>query len=143
MKEIQQFHVGIKAFLMKGGRLLLLREASTGLWEIPGGRIDVGEELLPQRLVLARELCEELGPAVEVEVGPIVMTWVRSRAPVCAFLVGLLCRHRGGEIALSPEHDQLAWVDAGTWKGFELAPGYGAALEEFWRALPGLPAGAP
>lgn len=140
MKTIQQFHVGIKAFLMQESRLLLLREAATGLWEIPGGRIDVGEELIPQREVLARELGEELGPGVQVEVGPIALTWVRPRLPGFTFLVGLLCRLAGGEIVLSAEHDRLAWVDAESWRDFELAHGYDSALAEFWRVLPGLPA---
>ncbi len=138
MALIQKFDVGIKAFLLDRDLLLLLRESATGFWELPGGRIDVGEELLPQSEVLRRELREELGAGLAVQVGPPALTWVRKRPADFVFLVGRLCFLQAGEVRLSDEHDAFEWTDALSWKGRDLAPGYREAIEEFWRLLPGL-----
>ena len=140
VREIQKFHVGIKAFILNGQEeLLLLRESSTGQWELPGGRIDVGEELVPQEKVLRRELAEELGPDVQVKVGPLGLTWVRERKPGdFVFLVGRLCRFESGVPRLSDEHDAWAWVGARELEGVELAHGYREALAEFWSLPPAL-----
>ncbi len=141
-RAIQKFDVGLKAFILRDGKLLAVRERATGLWELPGGRIDVGEEHLPQTEVLAREIREELGEGFCVEMGPLANTWIRKRPTDFVFLVGRVCRHRSGDPALSDEHDDVAWVDEQSWRGLRLAPGYGAAIEGFWRILPGLGASA-
>jgi 8-oxo-dGTP pyrophosphatase MutT (NUDIX family) len=134
MRKIQKFEVGIKAFVVRGNKLLLLREPSTHEWEIPGGRIDVGEEAIPAKRVLLRELREELGPNCKPIIGSPITAWVRSRTKDFVFLVGYQCRIRGS-IRISSEHDQLRWVDRNSWKRLPLAPGYRGALTEFWRYI--------
>ena len=138
VREIQKFQVGIKGFILNGQEeLLLLRESTTGLWELPGGRIDVGEELVPQEKVLRRELAEELGRDVQVKVGPLGLTWVRERKPGdFVFLVGRLCRLESGVPTHSDEHDAWAWVGRRELEGVELAHGYREALVEFWSLPP-------
>jgi len=138
-RSLQRFHVGIKAFVHRGGRLLMLREASGArLWELPGGRIDEGEEELPQADVLRRELGEELGPGFACEIGAPLVTWIR---PVDAerreftFLVGLDCTSPRGAITLSDEHVEMRWVGPDETVRLELAPGYGPALEHFWSRM--------
>jgi len=133
----QRFEVAVKAFVLRGRELLLVREADSGEWELPGGRIEVGEERLPHREVLARELREELGEGAEVEIGGPVVTWVRKKpnGGGFAFLVGLLCTFRGGEIRLSPEHAALDWVSEDAWRRRTLADGYDSALASFWADL--------
>jgi 8-oxo-dGTP pyrophosphatase MutT (NUDIX family) len=140
-RAIQTFEVAMKALLVKGGKLLLLREA-TGLryWELPGGRIEVGEERVPPVEVLRRELAEELGAAIAYDVVGLELATVRPFTPPRSggfvFLVGWLCRFTGGEIELSDEHAEFRWVSAQELAAFELAPGYRAALEEaFARGL--------
>lgn len=140
-RAIQKFDVGLKAFVLRGRSLLVVREAATGLWELPGGRIDVGEEDLPQAEVLARELREELGEGFAVALGTPVSTWIRRRPTDFVFLVGHLCRHRSGEPTLSHEHDSARWVTAGDWQGLTYAPGYPEAIADFWRRLPALDPG--
>ena len=66
MRAVQTFEVSLKAFIVRDGRALLVREADTGFWELPGGRIDIGEEQLAHEAILARELAEELGPGFQV-----------------------------------------------------------------------------
>ncbi len=67
----------VAGVLFEGGRVLLTqRKKGThleGLWELPGGKIDVDED---PRDALVRELREELG--IEVEVGaPLEITSFR------------------------------------------------------------------
>lgn len=129
----------MKAFLVRDGRLLLVREAEGDqYWELPGGRIEVGEESSSPVAVLRRELSEELGPSLEVEVERPIATWVRLPEPPrrtdFVFLVGFLCRHKRGEIVLSAEHVEFRWVTRSDCATVHLAPGYAAALEQFWRA---------
>ena len=58
-------HVAVGVLIDDGGRVLITRRASDahqgGLWEFPGGKVEVGESVLE---ALDRELQEELGTAV-------------------------------------------------------------------------------
>jgi len=136
-KPIQLFHVAMKAFLVRDDRLLMLREAfGPALWELPGGRIDVGEEAVAHAEILRRELREELGPRFECDIGAPVTTWARPiepHRPHPAFLVGLECANARGEIELSDEHTDLRWCTRAESVALPLAPGYADALEVFWR----------
>jgi len=128
----------MKAFLIRDGRLLLVREAEREqYWELPGGRIEVGEETSSPVAVLRRELREELGPSLEVEVERPILTWIRLPEPPrrtdFVFLVAFLCRHRRGEIVLSSEHVEFRWMTRSECDSVHLAPGYAAPLEQFWR----------
>lgn len=69
----QIFHIGIKGLILNQHReLLVLHETSSGgsLYDIPGGRIEGGENPLE---TLARELREEIGVGIFEVVGrPLV-----------------------------------------------------------------------
>ena len=136
-----RFQVALKALVTQGGKLLVVREASTpGLWELPGGRIDAGEEAEPHREVLRRELREELGEDFRCEIGSPCLTWMRTpRRPDAAtvFLVGFACTRAEGEIQLSDEHGEHGWIDQTAMRALTWAPGYADALAEWWtRATP-------
>jgi 8-oxo-dGTP diphosphatase len=144
MREHQRFQVALKAFVLDEDRLLMVREADGERhWELPGGRIEVGEESLPPLAVLRRELSEELGTAFACEVGSLVAAWVRPPDPprrnVPVLLVGFRCRRVAGEIALSDEHIECRWVTRSESAQLQLAPGYAAALDEFWLTTASLP----
>ncbi len=129
--------MGVKALVVHEGRLLLVREADGDrLWELPGGRIEVGEEALPLEVVLRRELDEELGPGFDVTIGRPVAIWVRPSDPprrtVPVFLVGLACQNPRGEVVLSGEHVEHAWLTPDECALLALAPGYAEPLRRFW-----------
>jgi 8-oxo-dGTP pyrophosphatase MutT (NUDIX family) len=129
------FQVGVKAFVWHEQRLLLLQERNQqARWELPGGRIDVGEEDLPIQDVLARELREELGARFECDIGAVCGCWVRRAEfrPMPVFLVGLRCTAPRGEIVLSDEHQAFRWVAHDGWQQLELAAGYREALARFF-----------
>lgn len=137
MRAVQTFEVSLKAFVLREGRALFVREADTGLWELPGGRIDVGEEWQPHASILARELREELGADFQVAFGPHVVTWTRQRPTDQAFLF-LVARFglvMGGEPALSPEHTELAWLDRAASARLQYPPtsGYQDAVAALWK----------
>ena len=135
-RAIQVFQVGVKAFLWHEQRLLLLQERDQqARWELPGGRIDVGEEDLPIADVLARELREELGAQFSCDIGAVCACWVRRAdafRPLPVFLVGLRCTAPRGELVLSDEHQALRWVERDGWQQLALASGYAEALARFF-----------
>lgn len=138
-RAIQTFEVSLKAFIVREGRALLVRESDSGFWELPGGRIDVGEEWDTHDRILAREIAEELGLEFRVELTDLAVTWTRRRPTdgVFQFIVGRICRHAGGEPALSTEHDELAWLGPGDLSGltFPTESGYAAALDALWQRV--------
>ena len=137
MRAIQRFEVSLKAFIVRDGRALFVREADSGYWELPGGRIDVGEEWEPHLAILAREMREELGPGVSVELGAEAVTWTRQRPTDGAFLFLLarVGRIAAGEPVLSDEHTEMAWLDAteASRLAFPPASGYPDAIAALWR----------
>lgn len=123
-RRIQTFEVSLKAFIVSGDRALLVQEADTGFWELPGGRIDVGEERLAHAEILAREIREELGEVFRISVGLETVSWVRQRPTdgVFQFLLARRCEHVAGEPQLSAEHAAFAWVTAGNWRERDFPP---------------------
>jgi 8-oxo-dGTP diphosphatase len=96
--------------VVEGGRVLAaLRPpevARGGLWELPGGKVELGEA---DADALVRELREELGCDVEV-VGPFGET-VHDYGDVAIRLVGLAARVVRGTPA-AREHAEIRWVSA-------------------------------
>ena len=123
-REIQTFEVSLKAFIVRGGKALLVQEADTGFWELPGGRIDVGEERVAHDLILAREMHEELGAGLEISVTDQAVSWVRQRPTdgVYQFLMVRVCQHESGEPGLSDEHAALRWVGADDYQDLNFPP---------------------
>jgi 8-oxo-dGTP pyrophosphatase MutT (NUDIX family) len=139
MRAIQVFEVSLKAFIVRDGLALFVREADSGYWELPGGRIDVGEEWEPHSATLAREMREELGDGFAVRFEDTAVTWTRQRPSDGAFLF-LLARpgHAvAGEPVLSDEHTELAWLDpeAAARLAFPPASGYREAIQALWKLV--------
>lgn len=65
------FNFRAAAVIVDDGYVLLHRAAGENFWSMPGGRVEAGE---PSAATLARELTEELGPAVDARVGRLL--WV-------------------------------------------------------------------
>ena len=146
MRAIQSFEVSLKAFIVRGQTALFVREADSGYWELPGGRIDVGEEWEAHAKVLAREMREELGPAFAVAFGSEAVTWTRQRPTDGAFqfIVARVGEARIGkagaaEPVLSSEHDAMGWFDLAAARAlvFPERSGYAAGIEALWRLVEG------
>lgn len=144
-RHIQRFEVSLKGFIIRDGRALFLREADSGYWEIPGGRIDAGEEWVPHADVLAREVREELGAEIRIAFGESAVSWTRQRPSDGVFLfilarIGVIV---SGEPRLSPEHWEMAWLDRSAARHLAFPPSssYPEAIERLWDLADGACAG--
>lgn len=83
--------------------ILLVRHPRRG-WEIPGGQVDEGENLLH---ALEREVREETG--VEIRVGALTGIYSKASAPALLILV-FLCDYADGALRPSPESPEVSWI---------------------------------
>ena len=98
--------VSQKVVVVAGDRVLLVRDAKDGDWEVPGGRIDRGDR---SGEALDREVREETGLDVTVE-GP-VFTAVKKRTKKRGkFFVYYRATTDSRAVALSDEHDDHQWL---------------------------------
>lgn len=67
---VAAFPVSVKGVVVRGGRVLLLRNERDE-WELPGGKLEAGED--PAACVV-REIGEEVG--WDVTVGPVLDVWL-------------------------------------------------------------------
>jgi 8-oxo-dGTP pyrophosphatase MutT (NUDIX family) len=123
------YPVSIKGILCAptGEVVLLLNER--GEWELPGGRIEVGETSAE---CLRREILEELNVAVTV--GSLLDTYLFEVIPgKHVFIATYGCiRERDFDPTISQEHKRIG-LFAPTALPNNLPPGYRASIET-WRA---------
>lgn len=132
-REHQDFNVGLKAFIEKDGKLLVLKE-DKGKWELPGGRIEKNELNKSLDKILLRETEEELGEDFQLTVDGIFRTWIRKPddTDFYLFLVGFKCEYIEGEITLSSEHEDFRWIDKEEIEQLEFVNTYQEAVEQYF-----------
>lgn len=86
------------------GRVLVLRSRYAGVWSLPGGGVNRGENL---DAALVRECREELGVEVAVE----ALTGVYYHGNISAYVSIFRCRVAEGSPGLSHEHSALRWAE--------------------------------
>ena len=106
------FRLAAKSFIISdAGKLLIIRRRDNdvhkpGVWEIPGGRLELGED---PYLGLQREAREETGLDIEI-VHPLhVDHFTRDDGQKITMLI-FLCRPRSERVVLSPEHTAYEWI---------------------------------
>jgi 8-oxo-dGTP pyrophosphatase MutT (NUDIX family) len=97
------------------GRVLLQRRSDNGYWNLPGGRIELGESA---SAACVREVKEETGLDVEVVrlIGvysdPAITTITYPDGNVVQYIVNLFeCRVNGGQLRHDEESLELGWFD--------------------------------
>jgi len=140
-RDHQNFHVGLKAFIEKDEKLLILQD-NRGEWELPGGRVEKRERNKDLKTILTRETTEELGENIKLEIGPVFHNWIRvppqndrvyKNTDFTIFLVGFRCTYVGGEISLSPEHKNFKWINRGDVKKLKFENTYQEAVEYYFK----------
>lgn len=116
--------VSIKGILFRDGRACLLRNDRQE-WELPGGRLELGEQ---PETCLRREVREELG--LDVEVREPLHTWLFEVIPDrFVFVVAYLCQERGqAATRLSDEHLDIGWFGVSELEDIPLPAGYAHAV---------------
>lgn len=144
MKNEAQFYVGQKALIEKDGKVLVVFDPVFG-FDFPGGKIQENE-LRPGVVAggavdllnsLKREVKEETG--LEVEVIKPYEVWyfevLRKTHPLVGkkvYMVLFLCKHIGGEIKLSGEHNKFIWADKNDYQKYADSSDGFAALEKYF-----------
>ena len=100
-----------RGIVIRDGKVLLVREASIGLWTFPGGWADVN--LSPSENVI-REFREESG--FEVEATKVLAVWDKQKQghPLqleYIYKIAFACKITGGEAKTSHETDAVEWFD--------------------------------
>jgi len=113
------------------GRCLLLKRSlsskgNPGKWDLPGGKVDPGESF-DQGLL--REVAEETGLTISIQrVVGVAESESPTRKVVYLILEG---RQESGEVQLSSEHDEYAWVNRQELPKMELADQFRAFAQAY------------
>jgi len=118
--------VGVGVLIRDGSRYLIVKRAAepdAGLWSIPGGLVEVGEETKDAAI---REAKEETGLEVDiVDVLGVVDRIVKddeARIKYHFVIVDYLAEPRGGFMRAASDALEAKWVRVGDLPHFDLTP---------------------
>lgn len=129
------FSLSVKAIVRDAdGRCLLLRrsaasQGNAGKWDLPGGKLDPGERV---DQTLCREVVEETGLTISVcRVAGAAQSELRDRTVVYLILEAYL---ESGQVRLSEEHDDSAWVTLSELPKMDLAEQFRAFARTYGKS---------
>jgi 8-oxo-dGTP diphosphatase len=107
---IKPFKLAVKAVILDNKRCLLIRRSRNnrnfiGAWEWPGGKVDDGEDFAA---AVVREIREET--SLEIEITGLAGATQFEMPKLYVILLCMEARLKSGEVKLSDEHDEFAWV---------------------------------
>jgi 8-oxo-dGTP pyrophosphatase MutT (NUDIX family) len=125
------FPVSVKGVVVRDGRVLLLRNERDE-WELPGGKLDLGEE--PPACV-AREIMEEVG--WQVTLGPLLDAWqYHIRDGVDVLVVTYGCRAgTDTDPVLSHEHREVGLFTEDEAAALPMPEGYKKSIAAWYAKL--------
>ena len=110
----------VAAVIKNEGKILIakrnLKKSQGGLWEFPGGKIELNES---REAAIIREIKEELTIDINVEnyIGEKIFNYPDKDVN----LIALECKIINGNIKLL-EHEDAKWIDISDLDNFEFAP---------------------
>lgn len=112
--------MGVGVVIVEEGRLLLVRrgrEPGRGLWAVPGGKVEPGEEM---KVAARRETGEETG--LDVEIGEVVWVGEVIEPGYHIVLIDYAGEVIGGELRQGDDADEVRWVDLVEARDLALTP---------------------
>ena len=113
LNDHAQYQLATKALLFKDDKVLVLITPD-GYIDFPGGRVDATEVDLSWQEALRRELDEEIGSQIQVDIGKTLFVSKRQYHKEGGIkriaAIFFECKHIGGEVALSDEHSAHHWM---------------------------------
>lgn len=127
------FPVSVKGVVVRDSRVLLLKNEREE-WELPGGKLELGEE--PAACV-AREITEETG--LPVTTGPILDSWQYHISPGRDVVIITYGCHTssGGSPVLSHEHKELGFFTLSDVDSLAMPDGYRRSIQSWFTHLTG------
>ena len=118
--------IGVGAIIMNRNKMLIVKRANEpakGLWSVPGGVVELGEQLYE---ALKREVKEETGLEVDIErlvaaVDNIVFD-EEGRIQYHYVLLDYLCRPRGGALKAAGDVHDIQWVPLEALQSLPITP---------------------
>ncbi|PIT95369.1 hypothetical protein COT98_00135 [Candidatus Falkowbacteria bacterium CG10_big_fil_rev_8_21_14_0_10_39_9] len=108
------------AVMQRDGRFLIAQRRSDkalgGLWEFPGGKLELGESL---EECLGRELREEF--EIEARIGEFLLEHTHDYGSAVIKLMVYKVEHVSGEFKLS-EHDAILWLGLNELEAYQFSP---------------------
>jgi 8-oxo-dGTP pyrophosphatase MutT (NUDIX family) len=131
--ETQAFPVSVKGVAVQGGKVLLLRNERDE-WELPGGKLEVGEDPVD---CVVREISEESG--WQVTAGPLLDCWqYEVRAGVFVVIVTYGCHVLSSALpTVSHEHVEAGLFAPGAVPGLVMPEGYKRSIADWFARLRG------
>jgi len=130
-QTVRAFPVSVKGVLVRDGLVLLLKNEREE-WELPGGKLELGEE--PPACV-AREITEETG--LPVTTGPIPDAWqyhIREGRDVLIVTYG--CHPEGNQSpTLSNEHKEIGFFTQAEVGDLNMPAGYKHSIQSWFARL--------
>ena len=130
MKKIQQ--VSIKGFLYRDNKVLFLKTSKKGTYELPGGRIDFGENA---ESAFKREVEEELG-FEKIEIGKLINTWsfmnIRENINYHFVIFDFEFFTDENKIKLSDEHTEYKWVSIDEFEKMDMRERHKETLRKYF-----------
>ena len=128
----QLYPVSVKGVVVRAGLVLLLRNERDE-WELPGGKLELGED--PARCA-EREIVEEVG--WKVTAGPLIDAWqyhIADRADVLVLTYGCYPETGNGEPAVSHEHKEVRLFTRAAAAELRMPCGYKRSIAAWYRQL--------
>ncbi len=135
------FPISVKGVVLDSADRVLLLRNERDEWELPGGRIEIGES--PEECVV-REIAEETG--WRVRTGPILDSWMYyiEAAERHVFVVTYGCfAETDLEPVLSHEHEEIGLFRASEVDGLTIPDGYRRSIAAWVSAGRGGSGGPP
>jgi len=110
-----------KGVFQRDGKFLFVKE-SNGNWEMPGGKVELGEQL---EACFSREMSEELGWFdVRMEKVAHVWTLFGERQKIQYIVICATATPKDTPITLSHEHTEYGWFTPSELQTMNVLPGF-------------------